>query len=80
LSRLWRGSGAGAAHYARTANDRLDNFDSHRDEIEPILRPVCGRYTAYGCGADAGSFCDPGLFVYADGSKWGREPLSNGRR
>jgi cyclopropane-fatty-acyl-phospholipid synthase len=28
------------------ANDWLDNFDRHRDEIERILRPVYGRYTA----------------------------------
>ncbi len=51
-------SGAGAARYARTANDWLDNFDCHRDEIERILRLVHGRNTAYGCGAGAGSFCD----------------------
>jgi hypothetical protein len=40
------------------ANDWLDNFDRHRDEIERILRPVHGRNTAYGCGPGAGSFCD----------------------
>jgi cyclopropane-fatty-acyl-phospholipid synthase len=38
----WRWSGA---HYQRTANDWLANFDRHRDEIDRILRPVYGADT-----------------------------------
>jgi hypothetical protein len=55
VEKEWRWSGT---YYARTANDRLDNFHRHRDEIERILRsmdatPHCG------CGAGAGSFSRP---------------------
>ena len=35
----WRWSGA---HYQRTANDWLANFDRHREAIDRILRPVYG--------------------------------------
>ena len=38
----WRWSGA---HYQRTANDWLANFDRHREEIDRILRPVYGAET-----------------------------------
>jgi cyclopropane-fatty-acyl-phospholipid synthase len=38
----WRWSGA---HYQRTANDWLANFDRHRDQIDRILRPVYGADT-----------------------------------
>ena len=38
----WRWSGA---HYQRTANDWLANFDRHRDRIDRILRPVHGADT-----------------------------------
>jgi cyclopropane fatty-acyl-phospholipid synthase-like methyltransferase len=55
VEKEWRWSGT---RYARTANDWLDNFDCHRDEIERILRLVHGRNSSYGCGAGAGSFCD----------------------
>ena len=35
VEKEWRWSGT---HYQRTAHDWLDNFDAHRDEIEPVLR------------------------------------------
>ncbi|WP_093756804.1 hypothetical protein [Tardiphaga sp. OK245] len=73
----WRWSGT---RYARMANDWLDNFDRHRGEIERILRLVHERNSAYGCGAGRWLSVTAGLFVYVDGSKWGRESLSNGRR
>ena len=38
----WRWSGA---HYQRTANAWLANFDRHRDRIDTILRPVYGADT-----------------------------------
>src|SRR6476620_5686060 len=37
VEKEWRWSGT---HYQRTAHDWLDNFDAHRDEIEPVLRKV----------------------------------------
>ena len=43
VEKEWRWSGV---HYQRTAQDWLDNFDSHRDEIERVLREVHGGETA----------------------------------
>ena len=43
VEKEWRWSGV---HYQRTAQDWLDNFDSHRDEIERVLRKVHGGETA----------------------------------
>jgi cyclopropane-fatty-acyl-phospholipid synthase len=42
IEKEWRWSGV---HYQRTALDWLGNFDSHRDEIERILRKVYGNDT-----------------------------------
>ena len=43
VEKEWRWSGT---HYQRTALDWLRNFDSHRDEIEAVLRDVYGDDTA----------------------------------
>jgi cyclopropane-fatty-acyl-phospholipid synthase len=59
-------------HYQRTALDWLSNFDSHRAEIEAILRKVyrddCGlwmrRWRWF-------FLATAGLFGYAGGSEWG---------
>jgi cyclopropane-fatty-acyl-phospholipid synthase len=65
----WRWSGE---HYQRTALDWLANFDSHRAEIEVILRGVYG--------ADCGLWmrrwrwfflATAGLFGSSGGSEWG---------
>ncbi|MGM4923857.1 hypothetical protein AB8A31_13170 [Tardiphaga sp. 804_B3_N1_9] len=68
VEKEWRWSGT---RYARMANDWLDNFDRHRDEIERILRLVHERNSAYGRGAGRWLSATAGLFVHADGSKWG---------
>jgi cyclopropane fatty-acyl-phospholipid synthase-like methyltransferase len=39
----WRWS---ATHYQRTAQHWLENFDTHRAEIERVLHKVCGCWTA----------------------------------
>jgi cyclopropane-fatty-acyl-phospholipid synthase len=69
VEKEWRWSGT---HYRRTALDWLANFDSHRDEIEGIVRNVYGDDTAlwmrrWRCFLLATA----GLFGYADGSEWG---------
>ena len=57
VEKEWRWSGA---HYQRTALDWLANFDSHRDEIERVLRTgLWQRDRACGCGAGAGSSSPP---------------------
>jgi len=65
----WRWSGA---HYRRTANDWLENFDRNADRIAPLLRGVYG--------ADAALWqrrwrlfflATAGLFGHAGGSEWG---------
>jgi cyclopropane-fatty-acyl-phospholipid synthase len=43
VEKEWRWSGV---HYQRTAQDWLENFDSHRVEIERVLRKVHGDETA----------------------------------
>lgn len=69
VEKEWCWSGT---HYARTANDWLDNFDRHRDEIERILRPVYGRDTALWIRRWRWFFlATAGLFGYADGTEWG---------
>lgn len=42
VEKEWRWSGT---HYQRTAHAWLDNFDTRRDEIEPVLRKVYGSNT-----------------------------------
>jgi cyclopropane-fatty-acyl-phospholipid synthase len=69
VEKEWRWSGT---HYQRTALDWLSNFDSHRDEIEGILRNVYGNDTALWMRRWRWFFlATAGLFGYADGSEWG---------
>jgi cyclopropane-fatty-acyl-phospholipid synthase len=69
IEKEWRWSGA---HYQRTALDWLHNFDSHRDEIEAILRGVHGNDTPLSMRRWRWSFlATAGLFGYAEGSEWG---------
>jgi cyclopropane-fatty-acyl-phospholipid synthase len=69
VEKEWRWSGA---HYQRTANDWLANFDSRRDEIEEMLRPVYGSETALWMRRWRWFFlATSGVFGYAGGSEWG---------
>ena len=69
VEKEWRWSGT---HYQRTALDWLGNFDSHRDEIEGILRNVYGDDTSLWMRRWRWFFlATSGLFGYADGSEWG---------
>jgi cyclopropane-fatty-acyl-phospholipid synthase len=69
VEKEWRWSGA---HYQRTARDWLDNFDSHRNEIERVLRRVHGRGTPLRMRRWRWFLlATAGLFGYADGSEWG---------
>ena len=69
VEKEWRWSGT---HYQRTALDWLGNFDSNRDEIEAVLRPVYGSDTALWLRRWRWFFlATSGLFGYADGSEWG---------
>ncbi|WP_291862161.1 cyclopropane-fatty-acyl-phospholipid synthase family protein [Bradyrhizobium sp.] len=69
VEKEWRWSGT---HYQRTALDWLDNFDSHRDEIEAILRGVYGNDTPLWMRRWRWFFlATAGLFGYAEGSEWG---------
>ncbi len=69
VEKEWRWSGV---HYQRTAFDWLANFDSHRDEIERVLRNVYGSDTALWMRRWRWFFlATAGLFGYADGSEWG---------
>ena len=69
VEKEWRWSGV---HYQRTAQDWLDNFDSHRDEIERVLRKVHGGETALWMRRWRWFLlATAGLFGYADGSEWG---------
>ena len=69
VEKEWRWSGS---HYQRTALDWLYNFDTHRDEIETILRPVYGNDTGLWMRRWRWFFlATAGLFGYADGSEWG---------
>jgi cyclopropane-fatty-acyl-phospholipid synthase len=69
VEKEWRWSGT---HYQRTSLDWLGNFDSHRDEIESILRTVYGSDTALWMRRWRWFFLAiAGLFGYDDGSEWG---------
>ena len=69
VEREWRWSGT---HYARTACDWLKNFDSHRDAIAEILRPVYGADTALWMRRWRWFFlATAGLFGHAAGNEWG---------
>jgi cyclopropane-fatty-acyl-phospholipid synthase len=69
VEREWRWSGT---HYGRTARDWLANFDSHRDAIADILRPVYGPDTALWMRRWRWFFlATAGLFGHASGNEWG---------
>ena len=69
VEREWRWSGA---HYERTANDWLRNFDAHRDEIAEVLYPVYGADTALWMRRWRWFFlATAGLFGHAAGNEWG---------
>jgi cyclopropane-fatty-acyl-phospholipid synthase len=69
IEKEWRWSGT---HYQRTALDWLSNFDSHRDEIDGILRNVHGNDTPLWMRRWRRLFlATAGMFGYADGSEWG---------
>ena len=69
VEKEWRWSGV---HYQRTAQDWLANFDSHRDEIETVLRKVYGHDTAMWMRRWRRFFlATAGLFGCAGGSEWG---------
>jgi cyclopropane-fatty-acyl-phospholipid synthase len=69
VEKEWRWSGT---HYQRTAQDWLNNFDAHRDEIEPVLSKVYGSDTALWMRRWRWFFlATAGLFGHAEGSEWG---------
>ena len=69
VEREWRWSGT---HYERTAEDWLANFDSHRDAITGILRPVYGADTALWMRRWRWFFlATAGLFGHTSGNEWG---------
>ena len=69
VEKEWRWSGV---HYQRTAQDWLGNFDSHRDDIERVLREVHGDETALWMRRWRWFLlATAGLFGFDDGSEWG---------
>ena len=69
VEKEWRWSGV---HYQRTAQDWLANFDSHRDDIERVLREVHGDETALWMRRWRWFLlATAGLFGFDDGSEWG---------
>ena len=69
VEKEWRWSGV---HYQRTAQNWLENFDTHRDEIDRVLRKVHGGETALWMRRWRWFLlATAGLFGYADGSEWG---------
>jgi cyclopropane-fatty-acyl-phospholipid synthase len=69
VEKEWRWSGV---HYQRTAQDWLGNFDSHREEIEGIVRKVYRNDTSLWMRRWRWSFLvTSGMFGYANGSEWG---------
>jgi cyclopropane-fatty-acyl-phospholipid synthase len=65
----WRWSGA---HYARTAEDWLANYDSNAGEITAVLREVYGpQATLWGRRWRLFFLATAGLFGHADGFQWG---------
>ncbi len=69
VEKEWRWSGV---HYQRTALSWLENFDSHREEIEKILSPVYADDTALWMRRWRWFFlATAGLFGTADGLEWG---------
>ncbi|MGA7070600.1 SAM-dependent methyltransferase [Bradyrhizobium sp.] len=69
VEKEWRWSGE---HYQRTALNWLSNFDSHRAEIETILRKVYGEETALWMRRWRWFFlATAGIFGFSGGSEWG---------
>jgi cyclopropane-fatty-acyl-phospholipid synthase len=69
VEKEWRWSGV---HYQRTAQDWLENFDAHRDDIARVLRRVHGGETALWMRRWRWFLLAiAGLFGYAGGSEWG---------
>lgn len=69
VEKEWRWSGM---HCQRNVQDRLANFDRHRDEIERVLRKVYGGETALWMRRWRWFLlATAGLFGYAGGSEWG---------
>ena len=69
VEKEWRWSGV---HYQRTAQDWLGNFDSHRDDIERVLREVHGDEAALWMRRWRWFLlATAGLFGFDDGSEWG---------
>lgn len=69
VEKEWCWSGA---HYQRTANDWLANFDAHRDAIEASLRKVQGEQAGMSMRRWRRLLlATSGLFGYADGTEWG---------
>ena len=69
VEREWRWSGT---HYQRTARDWLTNFDSHRDDIADVLRPLYGADTGLWMRRWRWFFlATSGLFGHAAGNEWG---------
>jgi cyclopropane-fatty-acyl-phospholipid synthase len=69
VEKEWRWSGA---HYERTANDWLKNFDANRAAIEAVLRPVYGDETRLWMRRWRWFFLATArLFGHADGTEWG---------
>jgi cyclopropane-fatty-acyl-phospholipid synthase len=65
----WRWSGT---HYERTARDWLANFDSNRDAITEVLRPVYGDDTTLWMRRWRWFFlATSGMFGHASGNEWG---------
>jgi cyclopropane-fatty-acyl-phospholipid synthase len=69
VEREWRWSGL---HYQRTALDWLKNFDTNRDAIAGVLRPLYRNETALWMRRWRWFFlATAGLFGHADGTEWG---------
>ena len=69
VEKEWRWSGV---HYQRTAQNWLENFDTHRDEIERVLGKVHGGESALWMRRWRWFLlATAGLFGYAGGSEWG---------
>jgi len=64
-------------HYQRTGSKWLGNFDSHRDEIEAILRKVYGNTPSLGCGAGAGSSSPHRAVRLRRRHRMGRQPFQD---
>ncbi len=65
----WRWSGA---HYARTADQWLANYDAHEREIRPVLESVYGTQARlWGRRWRLFFMATAGLFGHAGGAEWG---------